>query len=263
MKGLGFYAIADDLTARGDFKEALQYLIKAREVDPENPSFRILQEDLLLALEKYDELLDEDTQNTPSSRIRNLTFAGYHLEAEEAIIRFSEEQADLLPRLNAVRYYAVGNVHDYLACLTDAGDPHVELEKLLHANRITSAHRMLNEDTAHPWWEHLVLYYAAMMQQESDIAVYHLEHALDELDRNDLAYRSTADLLAATQAPDTDALRQVHIRSHEKALLCMALSCRFPDEKERFLQLAQQYNYRPEYPQLLLKKWLRSTATKK
>ena len=256
MKGLGFYSIADDLTARGHFEEALPYVKKACEADPENPSFDILREDILLALEKYEELLE--VRSTPSSRIRNLTFAGYHMEAEEAIARFCEEQADLQPHLNAARYYAVGNVHDYHTCLADAGDPHVELEKLLHANRITAAHRMFTEDTAHPWWEHLVLYYAAMLQQETEIGAYHLEHALDDLDRNNLAYRSTADLLAAAQAPDADSIRRLHIGAHEKALLCMALSCRYPEHSDTYRQLARQYNYRPEYPQLLLKKWLRN-----
>jgi len=258
MQGLGFFAIAEDLAARADFEKALPYVEKALNADPDNPSFDLLHEDVLLALEKYEALLDAEAHKTPLSTVRNLTFAGYHMEAEEAIKRFSREQTDLQPRLNAVRYYAVGNVQDYHACLTDAGDPHVELEKLLHADRIASAHRMLTDEKDHPWWEHLVLYYAAMLQQDTDMAAYHLEHAVDDLNRDDYTYRTTAELLAATKAPDIDTLRRLHIRPHEKALLCMALSCRFPHEKETLLELAQQYNYRPEYPQLLLKKWLRA-----
>ena len=112
MNGQGFSAIAKDLVARGEFTQALDYVQKAQDKDPENLIARSLHEEILLALQSYDELLAITPEDDPEKTVRHLTFAGHHQQAESAISRFSQEDQAQLAHLNAIRYYAVGNVSD-------------------------------------------------------------------------------------------------------------------------------------------------------
>ncbi|MBT8042915.1 MAG: hypothetical protein KJN98_07070 [Pontiella sp.] len=260
MGGRGFYAVARDQFAHAEYKDALASCGKALEKDPDNRRFTLLRNEALLALRRFDDLLSGSVSAEPEKKILYLTKAGYHQEAEAEAVRLSEEQGLSLPRLNAIRFYAVGNLDDYHASLTDAGDAHVVLEMLLHKNRLEEADQMLSTSENTLWWEHLVLYCAAMQAKKTGLAERNLEQAVREMHADTKAYQLTARHLTDDQAPEPDMVRALDLEAHEKALLCAALGYRFPDQTLVWMRLGKTYNYYPAYPQRLLNKWFKEAA---
>lgn len=268
MGGLGLYAIARELCVRGNFREAQPYAQAAVEMAPENLQFSDLNEQILLALRDYDTLLEQTlhTRENPSERelaektVLYLTCAGYHKEAAKAIERAGEKQSTELPRLNAIRFYTVGNIPDYLECLAEMNRSRSAFEKSLHMNRIEEADDMLSKKEDHPYWEHLVLYCAAMSLNNQEIAERNINKAIAELDQSSIGYFKLARLLSGEDEVSVDAIRAVDIDSSEKAILCVALGYRFPENQRAFSELALTYNFTPVYPQLLVKKWINNTS---
>lgn len=268
MGGLGLHAIAHDLYLRGQFKEALSYSRKAMQCAPHNASFKELNEKLLLALRDYDTLLTNTLKSriTSSSRslaektVLYLTCAGYHQEAAAEISKLGEKWPEDLPRFNAIRFYAVGNVSDYLECMGDMGHPHTTVEKFLHLNQIAEADEFMMQHEDHPYWEHLVLYCAAMNQNLLQLAEHNLAKAIAEVDMETGCRHRITKLLTGEMEATEEAVRDIDIPAPEKTILCVALNYRFPDNKQRFNELALVYNFTPAYPQLLLRKWIRESA---
>lgn len=267
MGGLGYHAIAYDLFLNGEFRKALPFSRKAVQRSPRSANFRILNEEILLALRDFDTLLESKNRHISTSKqARNkvlyLTCAGYHREAEKTAQRFAGKFGLTLPELNAIRLYAVGNIEYYLDCVDEAGDRHAELEKLLHQNRIADAHTQLTQNEDHPYWEHFVLYIAAMNQSLPDIAGIHLNKAVDEVDPDKSGHRKITGLFSGDGNYSADDIKSIDIPAQEKAILCVALGYRFPDRRDEMNALSNLYNFTPAYPQLLLKKWTRPTVKK-
>ncbi|WP_168441976.1 tetratricopeptide repeat protein [Pontiella desulfatans] len=263
MGGLGYHAVASDLVAHGEYGQALAYAQKAVAADPANDDFRNVCEQTLMALRNYDVLLHStpvDSFEAASLRVLSLTLAGYHREAEEFAIDFSNRSPQWLSALNAVRYYAVGNTDAYLGLIAEAGDPSARFRQLIHAGQIPEADMELTKDENHAWWEHLVFYCAAMQQKQFDLAQLHYEKAVDEVGGNSLSERRMAGLLASDTPPELDQITGLHVDASEKALLCMALGHRFPGQDADFRKLARKYNIFPVYPQLLVRQWSREVV---
>ncbi len=262
MKGAGFYASARNQFACAEFEKALASCNKALEKAPADSRFLDLRDEILLALRRFDDLVSESTSAAPEKRILYLTSAGYHQEAEAEAVGFSEKRGLSLPRLNAIRFYAVGNLDDYHTSLSDAEDTHVEVEKLLHKNRLEEADQLLSSNAHHAWWEHLVLYCAAMQSKKDDIAHRNLEKAVQAIRTDTRAYQLTARFLVSDKAPDPEMVRELDIDAQEKALVCAVLGYRFPEQNRDWFRLANTYNFYPAYPQRLLKKCMRLAARK-
>ncbi len=270
MGGLGLYAIAHDHYIRGQFKEALPFSTQAMQRSPQNGAFRELNENILLALRDYDSLLSDTLKTRIQSQSRSLadrtvlylTCAGYHKEAATEISRIGEKWPEDLLHLNAIRFYAVGNISDYLECMADMGNPHTALEEFLHRDQIADADALISQKRDHPYWEHLVLYCAAMSQNKLQIAERNMEKAIREVDAGRSSYNRIVKMLSGEETTTLEAIRNLDISAQEKALLCVALSYRFPDLEQPFDDLALSYNFTPAYPQLLLKKWIRQSAAK-
>jgi len=45
-----------------------------------------------------------------------------------------------------------------------------------------------------------------------------------------------------------------------KSVLCTALGFKFPTQRKPFFNLSQKFNHTPEYPHLLLNKWMRNAV---
>ena len=266
MEGEGYQAIARSLFVRGQFAEALPYSQKAVACSTTNAVFLNLNEQVLLALRKYDDLIGY-IKSAPaglSDRERSrrnilyLTCAGYHREAEAEAVRLSEQHGETLPELNAIRFYAVGNVADYLSCIAAAGNDRASLEQLLHTHRIKEADLLLSRNGDSPYWEYLVLYCAAMNQGLPEIADRNIEKAAIKSGHGTISRHTVTTLLSGSSPPSVEDLRNLDIDAQEKAILCAALSYRFTELQPSLSTLAAKYNFNRTYPQLLLKKWIRS-----
>lgn len=270
MEGEGYQAIARSLFVRGQFQEALPYSNKAVACNSTNAVFLNLNEQLHLALRQYDELVghikssrSELSRREQSRRtILYLTYAGYHREAEAEAVRLSNQDDARLPELNAIRYYAVGNISDYLSCIAETESGPAKMEQLLHNNLIEDAELLISQNEKHAYQEHLVLYCAAMHQGFSEIANNNLQKAIAEAGHVTPSLHRISTLLSDESMPTIDAVQNLDIDAQEKAILCVALGYRFPELQMPLYTLAEKYNFNRTYPQLLLKKWIRSSSSK-
>ncbi len=268
MGGLGFQAIAQDLYVRGRFKQALPYSLRAIEQAPGDAGYRELNDNILLALRDYDTLLantiasgsDTASIDQAEKTVRYLTCAGFHREAAAKIVELGGIWPRDLPRLNAARYYAVGNINDYLDCMADAKNPHSRMETLLQYNRIEEADELISQKEDHPYWEHLVLYCAAVNQNQPEIAQRNLEKGIAEADTSIYCYYVLTRMIRGEVAVSEAAITDLDIPAPEKAILCVVLNYRFQN-LQPLIQLAASYNFTPSYPQLLIKRWINRSST--
>ncbi|MBN2164153.1 MAG: hypothetical protein JXR25_05450 [Pontiellaceae bacterium] len=265
MNGLGNFSIARDLFNRGQFADALPFARKALQIDKKNRKFHNLNENILLAMRDYDTLLamameeksDAPDQETAERLILYLTCAGYHREAAAEIAKLGELRQVELPRLNAIRYYSVGNVSDYLECLADNGSSHIAMEKSLHMDKIQQADELASKDEKKPYWEHLIIYCAAMACKDSDIAQRNIETAMQKIGTDNSTQHHITQMLSGREVPNEETIRDLDIPASEKAILCVALGYRVPERQVQLNKLALVYNFTPAYPQLLVRKWIR------
>jgi len=263
MNGIGYYALASDLFYRGEFQEALTFSKKSREKNPAYVENRILYEEILLALKKYDELLALGNQLNDFSEEKNilyLTCAGYHQEAEAAITASGNGSAQRHSELDAIRYYTVGNMADYVLSLEETDAQAATFQKFIHQNNIAEANRVLTADVNHLWSDHLILSCGAKAAQEEAIAELHLSTAAEGIEKYSVHRKRMRLMLESGNAPSQEKIKALQVAASEKALLCATLGFRFPDRKSEYHALAQLYNFTPAYPQMLVKKWTRPNS---
>ncbi len=251
--GLGYYAIARDLLCAGKFSDALPFAKKALMRNPSSPDFAELNQRIHLALRQYDPILqriqgklhsDPDNPALTARQIKYLTLAGEHAGAIEAAANFPNAVECWSAYFNAARYYAVGNVRDYLESMVDSGMQTNSVQFLLHAGKIDKAQQ---QEQADDGTAHLILYCAAQYHDLPEIAEAELKKALE----------CDPYLLAAGDIPPSiQKVLELRMMPNQKAILCTALGFRFPKYQEAYFHLAQTFNHTPEYPQLLLKKWM-------
>ena len=266
MKGLGLFAAARELYLRGNYATALPYAQRAMQQNPGNPAYANLRNTLLLATKDYRTLLKElltlPKDSIPREKflhqeILYLTGAGFHSEANKIIEQLPKEDSDLKRHLNAIRFYVVGNLSDYLDCLNQMSDPKSVLIELLHTGKIDQAEKLIAASGAHPYWEHLIAYCVAAKLNETDIAERQMKLAFSIL--SSAANPSLHQLGTLLQDPkkiDTDTIIQMDIEAQEKAVVLTALGFLLPERQESFFLHANTYNFAPTYPQLLLNKWI-------
>lgn len=268
--GFGYNAIAYDLLCSGEFAAALPYSEKALAKLPDNPEFKAINTQILLATEDYAPLLqqsraaladDPENGRLAVKIIRYLTLLGEHKQASSFIDGFQPTGngetilwGDLF---NAERFHAVGNIGDYIGSLVASGAKEAALQQLLYTGDIAAAQTLFNENDNRPYTDRLILYCAAQYHGVAAIAATELAQAIAEIGTTTRIQQETTGILSATTAPSPSQLRDLRILPPEKAILCTALGFRFPEQRDEFFTLARKFNFTPEYPQLLLKKWLR------
>ncbi|MBN2702942.1 MAG: hypothetical protein JXR23_01910 [Pontiellaceae bacterium] len=264
MNGMGYSAIAYELYLLGSFSEAQPYIQKALQHDPSNMLFRELYEHILLAQRNYKKLAEELLQTNLSSSsdettkkaVIYLTCAGFHQEAMEAITKHAEEGSAQYARLNAHRLYAIGNVVGYLQNLRAAKDAHVDFEEFLYAGKIESADEALTALEFASWQDHLLLYCAAMQQDNEALAKQNMDQTIESLSKETLTHQQIADLLRKAQSVTPDSIQKLDIEAPEKALLLTAFGWNNPAQKTAFHALARLYNFTPTHPQLFIEELL-------
>ncbi len=234
MKGQGYHLIANDYFCRGLFQEALSYSDKTLNKNPGHVEFNVLHEQILLALRKYGELLNLEnnlSNYSDEKKVLYLTCAGFHKEAEAAITSFSGASATRRSELNAIRFYAVGNMTDYVLALIETDHQTATFQQFMHQNNILEANRVLTADENHLWSDHLVLYCGAKISKLESIAQLHLNRAILELDQQYIYNIRMRSMLETEQAPTVEEIKTLQVSAIEKALLCATLGFRFPDIK--------------------------------
>lgn len=265
MKGMGYYAISHDLYIFGNFSEAQPYIQKALLHDPSEKRFRDLYENILLGQRNYKKLAEfaeESLQANPKpsdeiiqKTVLYLTCGGFHQKAIESVTKYAEEGSVQYAQLNALRLYATRrNIKGYLQNLRTAKDAHVDFEEFLYNGEIESANEALTALDSASWRDHLLLYCAAIRQENVAVAEQNMKQAIEALSEE--ALTQIADLLSKAQSVTPDSIQKLDIDAPDKALLLTTLSWSNSEKKAEFRALAQLYNFTPVYPQLFLEELL-------
>ncbi len=268
-RGLGYHAIASDLLYQGRFKAALPYSKKALEQSPNDPEFNELDKQIHLALYQYNLPLHQVQANLETDpgngewiaeKIKYLTLIGEHKAATEAMNSFPGIGENWNTYFHAARFYVIGNTTDYLENLLASGRENAYLQQFLHNGEVEAAHNLLGKNEDHEYTEHLILYCAANHHGHPGIAENELAKAIAAIGKPMSARRKATSILSAETPPSLEQLLNLRIIPKEKAILCTALGFKFPAQRKTFFNLSRKFNYTPEYPQLLLKKWTRKTV---
>lgn len=268
-RGLGYHAIAYDLLCSGRFREAQPYAKKALEQSPDDPAFQKLDLQIHLALRQYDAPLrsvrvkreaDPGNGEWIAEEIKYLTLLGEHAATTEIMNNFSVNQDGWSAYFQAVRFYAIGNMADYLDNLLRSGREGARLQQLLHAGDVEAARNLINESKDAETAARLILYCAASYHGGLSIAETELAKATAETGATTAAQRAAVLMLSDDAPPSIKQLLELRLAPPEKALHCAALGFKFPARQRAFFNLARKFNTTPEYPHLLLKKWTREVA---
>lgn len=263
--GLGFYAVAYDLLCSGEFIEAQTYSKKALKQSPNHEQFKALDQHIQLALQEYEGPLrnleaGSNDIDTVANKVKYLTLLGEHKAAEATIESFSDAGEGRGSYLKAARFYAVGNVSDYLENLVRSGRGNALLQKHLHAGKVKAAHQYLSLNETHEYTAHLILYCAAHYHGYPELAEIELAKARAELGALTPAQRVAIGFLSSDTPPSIQAILELRMMPMEKSILCASLGFKFPAQKPAFFKLSRKLNYTPQYPHLLLKKWMRNAV---
>jgi len=267
--GLGYHAIACDLLYQGQFKAALPYSKKALEQSPNHPEFNELDKQIHLALYQYNLPLHQVQANLETDpgngeliveKIKYLTLIGEHKAATKAMNSFSDRGENWNTYFHAARFYVIGNTTDYLETLSASGRENADLQQFLHTGKVEAAHDILSKNESYESTAHLILYCAAKHHGYHIIAETELAEAIAKLEKSTSVQREAASILSGETPPSIKQLLELRVIPKEKAILCTALGFKFPAQRKTFFNLSRKFNYTPEYPQLLLKKWTRKTV---
>lgn len=267
--GLGYHAIACDLLYQGQFKEALPYSKKALEQSPNHPEFNELEKQIHLALYQYNLPLNQVQANLETDpgngewiaeEIKYLTLIGEHKAAAEAMNSFPGIGENWNTYFHAVRFYVSGNVTDYLETLLASGRENADLQQFLHTGKVEAAHDILSKNEGNEYTSHLILYCGAKHHGYPIIAETELAKAIAKLEKSTSTQREAASILSGETPPSVKQLLELRVIPKEKAILCTALGLKFSTQRKPFFNLSRKFNYTPEYPQLLIKKWTRQTV---
>ncbi len=262
--GRGYQAIARNFFVRGQFSDALPYSDNAVDVAPESPEFFRLNRHIHLALRNYGVLAGMAAARLAANpgdlaaaedRVLHLACEGYHIEAEQAAAEFSAGRTNILARLNAVRFYAVGNLPSYFDYKQEAGDSMVAFERLLYGGKVAEADRWLSGSATNHPIDHLLLHCLAMENGNAEIAETHLALAQERMADPGFHGWKAAGLLSPEQPPAVPDLAALEADPVEIALLSLVLGYRFPAMQAEYDALARLYNFTPQHPQILIRKW--------
>ena len=265
--GMGCYAIARDLLCSGQFPAARPYAMKALAKAPDNRSFIALVRQIQLALRQYDNLLestrsalasDPDNGLLMAEQIKYLTLLGEHQAVGEATQRFSGPEGRWGAYFNAARFYVVGNTADYLANMAISEMKDAAWQKHLHTGNLKEAHEALSTKEQSQNTDPLLLYCASRYHKQSESADAAMAQAIARMSSSTGPQQAMAYMLSQPSPPTVRQILDLRIWPEDKAVLCAALGFRFPRHQTAFFKLSQNFNYAPEFPQLLLKKWTRS-----
>jgi tetratricopeptide (TPR) repeat protein len=274
INGLGFYEIARIHLFSGNFKEALSFAEKAVDKAPSNPDFNGLLNEALLANGAYDRLLLKVQElrklaahdfTLAAQEMTYLTLLGRHDEAAHAGASFASENETFTTDenairwshyLDAIRYYTVGNMKDYLKALTNARAPEAPYQQALISGHLDQALELLNKKSETTYTDYLLLFCAAFNTGQETLANEARLLALTQMPKNTPDQKTAFELLKGSRPLSIHQLTILELPAPEKALIAVALGYTHPAKQKICFNLARKYNYTPAPPHQLLKRWI-------
>jgi hypothetical protein len=273
----GYHGLAYQRLAGGEFEAALSLAQQALAQMPDEASFRVVEEEALLALGRYDELIErrhEAWKADPDGaeavlQLIQLHAAAGNPEAAEAVIREElaasaeeggEEDGQWGAYLQANRAYVEGDLPTFVARAEESQS--LALEVAFVENDLATLEVLLGEEGATPE-QHLLAYLLARRSGEAERAAAQLQAAVALLRDGDAEDRRLAEFLnlpegSGGRLPSPETVRALPVEPLRKAAVLAVLAARHPTRAGELRALAQRLNYQLGFPRRTLRSLLES-----
>lgn len=267
----GHLALAYRQVGMGEFEAALKEAERAVRLNPKGPGYRDLEETILLALARHEELLKRTVTNRRKQPYKHLLVIqhidllirmGRSNEVAEEIDGYcdlAEMMGTKGPNLTALRNsledefaYRRGDEKAIIERWNASEDPIERWQGLLHDARLEEAVRQLEVAEVESFEPHALLYIAAHVHGQSDLATRHLEIAIEDLRNQGRLKRRFGEWLSTSIPPDPEIVCAQPVTVRQKRILLTALGLRHEQHRDRYFTLASRLNFVGEFPQRFL-----------
>ena len=249
----GYHGLAYQRLVEGGFREAYELAVRARELAPENELFSYVEEHALLALRRFDVLLERNEARlaenpldgeTAAQLVRLHVAAGDLGRAEEVIETFLQEggaqNADMWRTyLQGVYQLGAGNWKDFRESLDASAEPRDQYQKALVRGDHAGGIEALTESGEQTALDHMLVYLAAVRAKDHNLAEPQLDAAVEMLSVSSPEEKTLAACIAGEKPPS--AALALALEPKTKAVALAVLASRYGDGRVR--QLAWKLNY--------------------
>jgi tetratricopeptide (TPR) repeat protein len=273
--GYGYGAMAYQNLCSGRFQEALDLSRKAIAALPNRMELTLILDTSLLALKKYDELLErlrEVKRERPyegqivGMEIKYLVLLGHDQEAADvsnAFIKMIQDEGagneteGWKSYFDSVVHYINGDRKKYRQAMRNSFNPFAPFQAALLDGRIDSAVALLQDHAESVYTDYLLVYCLASEEKRSDAAGTMLARAIELLETGEREERKAADMLKGNTAAVRDHLVELNLLPPQKTILATSLGLLMPELKSHCFAIARQHNFDPQFPKYLLDRIIR------
>lgn len=263
-------SLAREMLDSGQYEKAIGLVDRALELLPDKSGIRTTKNILLLATGRYEPLLQgiRELQKVHplngylvAEEVHLLVQKGDSESAKKRIKAYCSEVADSKSRQEWQNYleahfaYSCGNPQQYVESMEKVSNHNQHFEIALTANRLKVASQIVEQSYPSRWDYHLLLYIAGSLNQERPIAESHLQKAIKLMKKSYKEQKKVAAALASNRLPDAKSLAKVLMYPSEKRIVMAALSIKFPQQKEVYLEGGRYVNFDTHFPYLFLKRF--------
>lgn len=270
----GLYGSAYYSISIGNFKEAYEYILKAKNLLPDNKDINSVYERVLLALGEYDKLLEiisEKRKKDPS----------YYYLAEDEVEYFAAkgDKDGALKAINTYANYIDTKMHgakEYYETVLKCryyyfiGDLKTTSEILLSKEQFqdtelffvlaVSEGKYLEAATIFDKlkqktpYKKLLVYLSAKSVGVDDVMDKYLNEAIEELKKEQKEDRLAAEYLEGKGESDPAGALKLILSADKKRIFLTCLGTKFPKHKDKYFPLAAKLNFSLSFPHHLIKK---------
>jgi hypothetical protein len=209
------------------------------------------------------ELINQRRQTYPwlepwlHTEIHCHVLAGNEKAARDAIDRACSQQTQNDPdpsiarkfrnRLETHFAYCAGNIADYVSFAQTTTNVAERLRRHITRKDVTAARQAVDEMTVDTPYAHLLIYIAAALQGDKDVAEQQMKQAVGDFDASPELQQMAA-YLGGDRPIDPDAVCSLVTGHTTKAICLAALGVKFPEHRERFFALAEKLHCVRTFP---------------
>jgi tetratricopeptide (TPR) repeat protein len=275
----GYFAMAYDAMAGGQFQKALDLSRQALRLSPDNVAFASTEVEALKALRKYDDLLALDRQQQSAHPLdgsavideaRLLVLQNHPDQAHELIAAFASRNeaagnSDGLRQFqlhaDAQIHYAQGNLQSFTVTLDSLpDDPDSAFAAAITSGRLDDAAAALDRKKAATAEDHLLMSAVAHEAKRADLEEPNLKQAANIYRQAGREERRVAAWLGSAQNADADAVCSVLLLPQQKRLVLLAMGLRDSAHRAQYFKAAAPFNFDRTFPYWTIKKILDTEA---
>lgn len=265
--------------ACGRFADALAHYDLAIQAGLKNETVLANRRDMLMALHRNDELL-ADIRLRRTANPRSLALAAEEIQAvlattpkpdavrkieEAALARNSadataEDKQSMRAYLDATAAYALGDETSFANEAGKLKGPVYAFQTAVSRRDHRSAQLALKSTPQPPANYLLILHLVARQAADEPAAQTYWTQAIEALGREGYTEKLVAEQLAGKAPLNAEWIHSASLPVLQKSLIFTSLGLQHPDQRETFHAWADQYNYSPDFPRLLIKSVIQPSA---